>query len=101
MKLTDEYLEIVSTINNNLYPLLCRLKEKGLIRANHTVTSLHPDYTKFLVKQFETEMSEKDILEDEKTLAYKMIVSLHAMTSALDLVTNYNLSAAIGNYNQE
>ena len=98
VELTDEYQEVVNTIKSNLHPLVCRLKDQTFIPAHHTVDSLEPDYTRFLLKQFEAAVSQRGVLEDEKTRTYKMIVSVHAMITALDLITNYSLAAAIGRF---
>ena len=96
VELTDEYQEIVNTIRNNLYHLVCRLKEQSLVPSHYTIDSLDPDYTRFLVKQFETELSERSAVSDEKIRAYKMIVSLHAMVTVVDLITSCSLPVAIG-----
>ncbi|XP_048587870.1 protein shortage in chiasmata 1 ortholog [Nematostella vectensis] len=95
LKLQEELLEAVEFLQSSIHPFLARLKQSGIIKPATTLSTLTPDYTRFLVKQTEVSMKEDENLEQ----CHRMVLCLHGLVGALDLVVNCGLAVAVAYLN--
>ena len=95
--LTSEFLEVVETVRSYTEPILSRLKESALVSVGKDLATLTPDFTRFLVKQTEMAVSDQPGQGDtEEQQGYAMVLCLHALVTAVDLIQNCCLTAAVG-----
>ena len=94
--LIDEFQEALEVVQSHAEPLLSRLKESGVVPVGQDLSALTPDFTRFLVKQAEMTVSSTEKDDTEEKQSYVMVVCLHALVTAGDLLLHCSLTAAIG-----
>lgn len=97
VELKDEFQEVLDELIGHVKPLLIRLQDNGVIPPAKTVSTLNPDYTRFVLKQAQMSTRKRD--ENSKEMhIYRTTVCLHALVSSVDILMQSGLEAAIGKY---
>ncbi|CAG2207472.1 unnamed protein product [Mytilus edulis] len=94
VQLGGKFENIVSAIDEKICYLLSSLKTAGDDLQNQDSSSLNTDYTRFLLKQKEKQMTDSKDTEQIKE-SYRTTVCLHALCGARDILINYCLESAI------
>ena len=97
VELIDEFQEVLDELIGHVKPLLIRLQDNGVIPPTKTVSSLNPDYTRFVLKQAQMSTRERDENSKEMQI-YCITVCLHALVSSVDILMQSGLEASIGKY---
>ena len=97
VELSDEFQEVLDELITHVKPLLCRLQDNGVIPQAKTLSTLNPEYTRFVLKQAQMSIRETE-KNNEETQTYCVTVCLHALVSSVDILMQSGLEAAIGNY---
>lgn len=95
VELSDEFQDVLNELITEVRPLLSRLQDNGVIPQSKTLSTLNPEYTRFVLKQAEMSLRKTDenSLETQK---FCMTVCLHALVSSVDILMQSGLEAAIG-----
>ena len=95
VELSDEFQDVLNELIAQVRPLLSRLQDNGVIPQSKTLSTLNPEYTRFVLKQ--AEMSVRKTEENSReTQIFCMTVCLHALVSSVDILMQSGLEAAIG-----
>ena len=93
--LSDEFQDVLNELIAQVRPLLSRLQDNGVVPQSKTLSTLNPEYTRFVLKQ--AEMSVRKTEENSlETQIFCMTVCLHALVSSVDILMQSGLEAAIG-----
>ena len=94
-ELSDEFQDVLNELIAQVRPLLSRLQDNGVIPLSKTLSTLNPEYTRFVLKQ--AEMSVRKTEENNlETQIFCMTVCLHVLVSCVDIFMQSGLEAAIG-----
>lgn len=94
VELSDEFQDVLNELIAQVKPLLSRLQDNGVIPQSKTLSTLNPEYTRFVLKQ--AEMSVRKTEENNLETIFCMTVCLHALVSCVDILMQSGLEAAIG-----
>ena len=95
VELSDEFQDVLNELIAQVRPLLSRLHNNGVIPQSKTLSTLNPEYARFVLKQ--AEMSVRKTEENNlETQIFCMTVCLHALVSSVDILMQSGLEAAIG-----
>ena len=95
VELSDEFQDVLNELIAQVRPLLSRLQDNGVIPRSKTLSTLNPEYTRFVLKQ--AEMSVRKTEENNlETQIFCMTVCLHALVSCVDILMQSGLEAATG-----
>ena len=95
VELSDEFQDVLNELIAQVRPLLSRLQDNGVIPQSKKLSTLNPEYTRFVLKQ--AEMSVRKTEENTReTQIVCMTVCLHALVSSVDILMQSGLEAAIG-----
>lgn len=95
VELSVEFQDVLNELIAQVRPLLSRLQDNGVIPRSKTLSTLNPEYTRFVLKQ--AEMSVRKTEENNlETQIFCMTVCLHALVSCVDILMQSGLEAATG-----
>ena len=93
--LSDEFQDVLNELIAQVRPLLSRLQDNGVVPQSKTLSTLNPEYTRFVLKQ--AEMSVRKTEENNlETQIFCMTLCLHSLVSCVDILMQSGLEAAIG-----
>ena len=93
--LSGEFKEVLDELLGHVKPLLSRLQGNGVIPQTKMLSSLNPEYTRFVLKQAQMSVKEEDD-DSKESQIYRLTVCLHALVSSADILMQSGLEATLG-----
>ena len=94
--LSGEFKEVLDELLGHVKPLLSRLQGNGVIPQTKMLSSLNPEYTRFVLKQAQMSVTEEEDDDSKESQIYRLTVCLHALVSSADILMQSGLEATLG-----